>query len=944
MSNRKKATRTGRVARSGAAAFALGVFLAGPQAAVAAADDAGASSSAAAEKPDSSSTPREQRPTRRGPVARSAETTPRASTPVPQSAPVPPSAEIIEVTPSLETPPELVPTETSNQLAPASESSSSSSANDQGPTAAVDTPPAEDQQSPSRTPAPADAPRAAENTPAPIAAPPPEPQPGIKHSISTSAGTPATKALIASDDDANDADDAAPADNQSPEPDPVISPALIADTPAIQATTGPAAAAPAAAPAPTTASATPAPTLAELNTAVVDFFDNATTWLASLPANPLSDFLSGALLLVRRTLFNQLPTADPAQADIVTDTAQGFIYATDPEGDQLTYTVIEAPGSGTVEIDAEGYYVYTPNEGVDLNFFADEFTVAVSDNAFNLLDPLSSRQTLVQVLLNTDSRLGASQGFEIVNLTNQVIWLSNYQWRSSKGNTSAFGTTVQNIETCRDQGFCLTGKVKGKVDQRYKAMLPGDVLRAEISTPYAPFGSGWKNEVNLEFTGADTRQWYVGITAVYSDSDSKITNGSAYGRPYAGEPTAYDPNNSRRLLLTNEAGTVHTITAETAYNITPPDRSQYPNPMVDSRGSLERMDIYGNELPENLSAIAVLQRYQKLSEKLPTAFVPTYSPGVFRSLSDRATETNVSGVTQPVQLTNSSDQSGNRTVYNFTATGTPGPAPSSPWWQTYAAQGAEELSKFLLGKIPFVPQGIAGAVSKAIGQQFQPEKAKEAKTWTGSQELASLPHSVSVLLVGTPKFDVTGDIVYDAKGTGTKFEFKQIDYQIVDTSREATYRAQFVTQPYQDWQIRPIGGQPGQKIKAGFTLQACADNACGSVVDVAPTYKVGSSGLLKVEAFKGAGNDGSRPADFSTRGCVDGATTNCATFTVSDTSIAEVVIEAGRAKLIAKKPGKVTVTATFNWEIPTGGVDPSGAPLPPLRDFVEAEMSATITK
>ena len=61
------------------------------------------------------------------------------------------------------------------------------------------------------------------------------------------------------------------------------------------------------------ASAAPAQPLQALNTAVVGFFDRAQAWLSTLPGGPLSDFVSGTLLLVRRNLFNQSPTADPYQ-------------------------------------------------------------------------------------------------------------------------------------------------------------------------------------------------------------------------------------------------------------------------------------------------------------------------------------------------------------------------------------------------------------------------------------------------------------------------------------------------------------------------------------------------------------------------------------------------------------------------------------------------------
>jgi YVTN family beta-propeller protein len=140
--------------------------------------------------------------------------------------------------------------------------------------------------------------------------------------------------------------------------------------------------------------ATP-PVMQALNTAITNLFDSTATWLSDLPASPARDLISGALLLVRRTLFNQLPTAIPRKI-IETSSGQyvGTVGAVDPEGGALIYSLAEAPQYGTVQITADGVYTYTP--GVDFAGI-DKFTVAVTDPGFNLLQPFSSRQSLVPV-------------------------------------------------------------------------------------------------------------------------------------------------------------------------------------------------------------------------------------------------------------------------------------------------------------------------------------------------------------------------------------------------------------------------------------------------------------------------------------------------------------------------------------------------------------------
>ena len=140
-------------------------------------------------------------------------------------------------------------------------------------------------------------------------------------------------------------------------------------------------------------------TIAGLNTAVVGFFDAMSRLLSSLPANPVADLLSGALLLVRRSLFDQAPTGDPLQ--LFTNSLgqiEGDLGARDPEDDPLTFKVVESPAFGAVEVGDDGFYVYTP--GSDFAGF-DSFTVRVADanGGFNLFDPFGDRSAYIEVRL-----------------------------------------------------------------------------------------------------------------------------------------------------------------------------------------------------------------------------------------------------------------------------------------------------------------------------------------------------------------------------------------------------------------------------------------------------------------------------------------------------------------------------------------------------------------
>jgi hypothetical protein len=140
----------------------------------------------------------------------------------------------------------------------------------------------------------------------------------------------------------------------------------------------------AAAPAPSLAAVKPAQAI---NAAVVDWFDATSAWLATQPQGPLNELVSGALLMVRRSLFNQLPTADPYRFSVKANgQLVGTLGVVDAEGDALIYSLSKVPQLGTVQIAPDGIWTYTP--GPD---FADgvpeSFTVAVTTGGFNIFNP-----------------------------------------------------------------------------------------------------------------------------------------------------------------------------------------------------------------------------------------------------------------------------------------------------------------------------------------------------------------------------------------------------------------------------------------------------------------------------------------------------------------------------------------------------------------------------
>ncbi|HPZ96339.1 MAG TPA: Ig-like domain-containing protein [Mycobacterium sp.] len=149
----------------------------------------------------------------------------------------------------------------------------------------------------------------------------------------------------------------------------------------------------------------------------------ATDWFSGLLA-PVQAFVEGIALLIRRTFFNQAPTVAPVQTTgQLLGPITGTVGAIDPEDDPLTYEVTVAPRYGSVEINADGDYVYTP--GTDFTGL-DSFNVAVTDTGFhvNLFDPTrpASTEAFLQVTQNATAPM----------LTFSFIYGSGSQFWSSE--------------------------------------------------------------------------------------------------------------------------------------------------------------------------------------------------------------------------------------------------------------------------------------------------------------------------------------------------------------------------------------------------------------------------------------------------------------------------------------------------------------------------------
>jgi hypothetical protein len=143
---------------------------------------------------------------------------------------------------------------------------------------------------------------------------------------------------------------------------------------------------------------------------------------------PIQQLVEGAILLVRRTFFNQAPTVGPVQ---LTGQGEGPITGTlgaaDPEGDAMVYSITKAPRYGSAVVNADGSYTYTPGPE-----FAgsDSFIAAATDTGFhiNLLDPFRAP--------STSGNVAVSQGALADRVQFQFIYGAGSQFWSSAARSS----------------------------------------------------------------------------------------------------------------------------------------------------------------------------------------------------------------------------------------------------------------------------------------------------------------------------------------------------------------------------------------------------------------------------------------------------------------------------------------------------------------------------
>lgn len=127
-------------------------------------------------------------------------------------------------------------------------------------------------------------------------------------------------------------------------------------------------------------------------------------WIDSLAVSEATKArLEASFLAMRRTFFNQAPTVEAVQlTGRLSGPITGSLAAVDPDGDVIRYQLARAPREGTLDLAADGSYVYTPHSDFD---GVDTFGVIAVDRGLhvNLLDPFRGLGARVNPVINQDA-------------------------------------------------------------------------------------------------------------------------------------------------------------------------------------------------------------------------------------------------------------------------------------------------------------------------------------------------------------------------------------------------------------------------------------------------------------------------------------------------------------------------------------------------------------
>ena len=659
-------------------------------------------------------------------------------------------------------------------------------------------------------------------------------------------------------------------------------------------------------------------TIAGLRSAVVRFFDSVSRLLSSLPANPLGDFVSGALFLVRRTLLNDRPIAQPVTFGITASGAVEGSVAIDLEGDPLTAALIDGPDYGTVQIDPGGAFAYLP--GPDYTGF-DSFTVSISDSGFNLFDPLGGRSVEVTVPIGAPTGVGAATDKCSYGAKGCVLY---------PGEGLSFGSPYQG------QRFQIVNMTNYRVQVADYVPQQGQFSVRDGQVTLVPFA------VNGIADKAYRAPWYVVLNTSkkYGGSTdyatATCTTGNAGGCYYPDPTWRTDAFASIAVLLdygcTRENGCYNTLGEEYDFDPNGPLRwgdSTNPITGADLRRIYDAMTAYNTNVFDRNCNNWGCNSYDN---KLASAFENIRASVAQLQMAANKPEDQ----SMAAESINNSGQSLNNVSFTWKAEARPQPVPDSPWWKKIGRFATDNILTPLLTKAG-VPEKIAGAIKEQLGLAFAASDVTATKTFqdtTASLGQILLPYSLNRVIVTAPNsISATGDLVFTlpkcvkseracpnqvpSSGSSDPFlaawRIHDLEY-VMPNKYDYSFAAQFEAKPYQ-----AISSDGTKQKNVGFTM-ASATQTVNGVPTSSPAYQVGMTDQLMLKAFVGAGATAKDGEEFSQRGCSGTASIDCTTFRVSvkegqPGGVEVTVGEDGRATLTAKQPGVYVVEARYDWQL-----------------------------
>ncbi len=173
---------------------------------------------------------------------------------------------------------------------------------------------------------------------------------------------------------------------------------------------------------------------------------------------PSFEFVTAVFGAIRREMDRLFSNDGPSAAPVLTGQAgagvlTGSLGATDPEGDPLRYSVVQAPGQGAVTVDADGDFVYTAGPDLAAAGGTDTFVVRVRDTGFRLLSA-GPRTTEVSVTVTVSAAEAGSAETSAAAVPTAMLLVAAQGTSTGSGSVyqvSASGPDIVGIDPAKDK-------------------------------------------------------------------------------------------------------------------------------------------------------------------------------------------------------------------------------------------------------------------------------------------------------------------------------------------------------------------------------------------------------------------------------------------------------------------------------------------------------------